>query len=231
MQAQHEHNFAKQSTKMKKILFTGLICIIAVLIIHAQESVIKRETKLPPRVTKADIESLPQETRNKGKIIDAVRWTDDDGEHTLVTTETGEIGGAEHTKSAGLFAFHYLSRQNKNELTWKMNDAIKDCPVDVEVGFVRNTFAVTDIDKNGKAEIWLMYTTACRGDVSPANMKIIMYESGKKYAARGTNKVKISDTESEGGEYVFDDAFKNAPSAFRHYADKLWQKNILQKLD
>src|SRR6218665_4013304 len=117
--------FGSQSMKMKKILFTGFSCIIAVLIIHAQESVGKKETKLPPKVSRVDIESLPQETRNKGKILDAVRWADYDGEHTLVTTETGEITGAEDTKSAGLFAFHYLSRQNKNELTWKMNDAVK----------------------------------------------------------------------------------------------------------
>ncbi|MCP9750416.1 hypothetical protein EGI32_05475 [Ferruginibacter sp. HRS2-29] len=199
------------------------------LIIHAQEAVVKKEAKLPPKITRVDVESLPQETRNRGKVLDAARWTDDDGEHTLVTTETGEITGADDTKSAGIFAFHYLLKQNRQELTWKLNDAVKDCPVDVEAGYVHNTFAVTDLDKNGKAEVWLMYITACHGDVSPANMKIIMYESGKKHAARGTNKVQVSEKEFAGGEYNFDEIFKKSPKVFRQYADKLWQKNILQK--
>jgi hypothetical protein len=73
-----------------------------------------------------------------------------------------------------------------------------------------------------------MYKTVCHGDVSPSNMKIIMYEGNKKYAVRGTNKVKVSDKEYDGGAYTFDEAFKNGPQPFRSYALQLWKKNLLE---
>jgi hypothetical protein len=73
-----------------------------------------------------------------------------------------------------------------------------------------------------------MYKTVCHGDVSPSNMKIIMHEGDKKYAVRGTNQVKLSEKEYEGGKYVFDDAFKGGPETFRQYALQLWKKNLMQ---
>ncbi len=68
-------------------------------------------------------------------------------------------------------------------------DFAKECPLYIQVNFIRNTFAVTDLNKNGKAEVWLMYKTACRSDVSPANMKIVMYEGNKKYMQEEQTKL------------------------------------------
>jgi len=77
---------------------------------------------------------------------------------------------------------------------------------------------VTDLNKDGKAEVWVMYKVSCQGDVSPIPMKIIMYQDNKKFALRGTTRVKVSATDYMGGEYSFDEAFKNAPVQFRQYA-------------
>jgi hypothetical protein len=57
--------------------------------------------------------------------------------------------------------------------------------------FVKNTFKINDLDHNGIAEIWLMYKIVCHGDVSPCEMKIIIYEEKQKIAMRGENKVQI----------------------------------------
>lgn len=59
-------------------------------------------------------------------------------------------------------------------------------------------------------------------------MKIIMYEACKKYAVRGTNRVKVSETEYDGGKYTFDAAFKTAPAVFMQYAINLWKKNLME---
>ena len=109
-----------------------------------------------------------------------------------------------------------------------MNDFVKHCEFDIKASFIKNSFAVTDLNNDGKAEVWMMYKTSCTSDVSPSDMKIIMYEGEKKYAIRGKNKVKISDKAYEGGEYTFDEIFKKGPLAFRDYATKLWKKNILE---
>ena len=114
------------------------------------------------------------------------------------------------------------------KLTWRVQDFVKDCELDLKANFIKNSFAVTDLDKNGKAEVWIMYETICTGDISPSTMKIIMYEDEKKYAIRGKRKAKISATEYIGGEYTFDEAFKKAPKVFRQYAINLWKTNIMQ---
>ncbi|WP_425562960.1 M949_RS01915 family surface polysaccharide biosynthesis protein [Mucilaginibacter gynuensis] len=184
------------------------------------------------QVTKLDKKTVPASVKYSGHIIDAVKYKDSGGEYLVITTETGETptkNSEMEGRDAALYAYHYTIEGNGvYKSTWQTYDFIKDCPVDINASFIPGTFAVTDLDKNGKAEVWLMYKTVCHGDVSPSNMKIIMHEGDKKYAVRGTNKVKLSATETEGGKYTFDEVFKNGPEAFRQYAAKLWQKNIME---
>jgi len=184
------------------------------------------------QLTKA---TLPKAIVYTGKLINAVKFNDVGGETIVITTETGESQSKtepdESYREAELFAYQYILTDGKWALQWKMYDYVKECPVDIECNFVKNTFAVTDLDKNGKAEVWLMYITGCHGDVSASNMKVIVYEGTKKYAMRGSTKVQVSETEYDGGEYTFDEPFKEAPEAFRKYALKLWQKNLMQKFE
>jgi len=184
-------------------------------------------------VKKLDRNSLPKSISYTGKLKNAVSWNDNTGTHYVVTSETGIVDSKEagsDGRNAELFACHYLGKDSLR-LTWRVYDFIRDCPVDLTASFVKNTFAVTDLDRNGQAEVWLMYRTVCHGDVSPSEMKIIMYENGKKYAVRGTSRIKVSEKDYEGGAYNFDPAFKAAPDVFKRYAKALWQKNIIDTGD
>jgi len=116
------------------------------------------------KVTKLDKKDIPVTIKYTGHIINAVKYTDSDGQHLVITTETG------------------ITEAKKSE----------------------------------------------SGDVSPPDMKIIMHEGLKKYAVRGTKKVKVSDEDFEGGKYTFDEAFKTGPEAFRQYAADMWKKNLMQ---
>lgn len=175
---------------------------------------------------------VPSIIKYAGHIINAVQFTDNQGEHLVITTETGMVQSKEKDfdgRDASLYAYHY-DKLNGNEwkLTWQVYDFIKDCPVDLTAAYLPHTFAITDLNKNGKAEVWLMYKTVCHGDVSPSTMKIIMHEGDMKYAIRGTNKVKLSEHEFEGGTYTLDNAFKTAPDVFKQYALSLWKKNLME---
>ncbi len=184
------------------------------------------------KVIKLDKKSIPTSISYIGKIVNAVSYTDSEGEHIIITTETGETktkGSDDDTfRDAALYAYNYKVIGNEQRLLWQVHDFVKECPVEIKANYVPNTFAVTDLNKDGKAEVWLMYKTVCHGDMSPSNMKIIMYEGNKKYAVRGTNKAKVSDKEYVGGDYTFDDAFKTGPEAFRLYASQLWKKNLME---
>lgn len=174
--------------------------------------------------------TLPPSIKYKGNIINAIEYTDAAGEHLVITTETGIKPSKDSPDStyrdAALYAYHYDITGNTYKLTWQTYDFVEECPVDLAANYIPNTFAITDLNKDGKAEVWLMYKTVCHGDVSPGSMKVIMHEGNNKYAMRGTNRVKITDNEYDGGGYGFDDAFKTAPKLFRDYAQQLWKQNM-----
>jgi len=183
-------------------------------------------------VTRLDMTKLPKGIKYEGKITNAVMWTDKIGDNIVITTETGEYPSKTNkdkaNRDAKIFAYHYISNGEVLKQTWSVYDFIKECPLDIEAKFIRNTFQVTDLNNDKIAEVWLMYKTICHGDVSPCDMKIIMYQGQQKYKMQGRNKVKVSNTQFEGGEFTFDKAFLASPKTFKDFAKKLWNKNIIQ---
>jgi len=193
-------------------------------------------------VNKIDSTQFPASIKYEGFIKNAVRWKDKSGDNIVITTETGIYRNEklkhefEDGSDAELYAYHFTLSNNVATQTWRVKDFIADCPVDITASFVKNTFKITDLNKNGIAEVWLMYKTVCHGDVSPSNMKIIMYEGNNKYAMRGENKVQVgSDVNDKasfiGGEYKLDANFKNGPKVFKEYAQNLWKENLMEKWD
>jgi hypothetical protein len=68
---------------------------------------------------------------------------------------------------------------------------------------------------------------SCGGYQKPSPMKVIMHEGDKKFAMRGTTKLKLKETPVRymGGEYSLDENFTAGPAAFRDYANQLWMEN------
>lgn len=179
------------------------------------------------RVEKLDKKEISKGIKYNGNIREAVRYTDRSGDYIVLISETGIYRNEkiEHENDGGdaeLYSYCFAVKQNSFEQVWKVYDFIHDCPVDIVASFVKDTFQVTDLNNDGIAEVWLMYRTVCHGDVSPCNMKIIMYQGRQKFAMRGENK----DQTGYGGTYRFDSAFMNGRKEFREFAKKLWNKHI-----
>jgi hypothetical protein len=181
--------------------------------------------------TKLDTTQIPKNIKYKGGIDTAVKFTDRDGEHVILTTEDSDAGADDRLSGIYVYARCYQIIDGKWKLTWQMRDFVNECEFDVGGGFLPKTFAITDLNHDGKAEVWLMYDLACRSDVSPSDLKIIMHEGDKKYAMRGGSRVKVNATDYYGGDYKFDAAFENGPQAFRQYAQALWAKNRNEGFD
>jgi len=202
-------NFSFIITKRNATL---LLVLINISICVAQEKL---------SLSKLNASQLPKGAEYEGTVKSALKWKDANGDNILITTETGiyvskKFKHESYGADAELFAYHYIIKGGKPVLTWKMYDYISDCPVDIQANFVSGPPNITDLDNDGLAEIWLIYKTVCHGDVSPANMKLIMYENGKKHAMRGTEKIVQGVDEKGnksyyGGQYTFDTAFTNAP--------------------
>ena len=186
-------------------------------------------TKL--QVSKLDVKDIPKSIRYNGSIDTAVRYSDKDGDHIIITTEDKDdkkAGNGIDYRSAGVFACGYKLNGDKWQVIWQLHDLTGPCQKDVTGTYLPGTFAVTDLNKDGRAEVWLMYRIACRGDVSPSDMQVIMREGDKKYAMKGSSRVKINGTDFYGGDYRFDAAFKTGPEVFRQYAQELWRTNLFE---
>lgn len=191
-------------------------------------------------VEKIDSTQFPSAVKYEGFVKNAVRWKDKFGDNIVITTETGyHINKkfeheTEDGSDAELFAYHFIVSGNEVKQTWRVYDFISDCPVDIVASFVKNSFQVTDLNNNGIAETWLMYKTTCHGDVSPCDMKIIMYEGNQKYAMRGESRVQVGlydngEKQFIGGEFKLDENLKKGPKAFKEFALKLWKDNLIEK--
>lgn len=185
--------------------------------------------------SKVPFNEVPKYIEYEGSPKCVIKWKDKQGDHFVLTSETGIHQSPkfshdnEYSSDAELFAYHYLKNNNSQKRLWKIYDYIKDCPVEIEASFIKNTLHITDLDNNGVKEIWLMYRKVCHGDISPLEMKIIMYEGSQKFAMRGYNKVQVGEDIYDGGDYKFDPRFTNGPATFREFAKKMWSEHVLHK--
>lgn len=171
----------------------------------------------------------------KGNIKQFRRWTDRLGDNYLLLTETDEAKSTARISKYGvpcnggcsdkeLYAYHFIG---KDSLLWKLNDFMKACNVDNIAEFRKGATKITDLDKNGIAEIWIMYSMTCTSDVSPRTLKLIMYEGNKKYAIRGTSQpAKNMTDEKFGAKYIPGNEFESLSQAFKDFAKKLWVENL-----
>jgi hypothetical protein len=154
----------------------------------------------------------------------AKKWHDVSGENWLVLYETGAyIEKGQTNASAKLSAVLFQKTDSGFVTNWKMIDHISDCELDIFCSFYDDHLTITDLDSNGLAEITMLYALSCKGDVSPNEKKLIMYEGTQKYAIRG-EELMLLQKDTIGGRWKADTAFSKAPKAFLSYAVERWEK-------
>lgn len=146
---------------------------------------------------------IPAAQRLPGKLAEAWRWTDANGENLLVVYLTAEHpdhplnpgdapdDGADERQQQ-LAARQYVRQpgQPYTEL-WHLRDEDRHCSFDLELALLPHTTTVTDLDHDGQTETTLLYKQGCRSDVSPDGLKLIMHEGVAKYALRGYTVVQV----------------------------------------
>ena len=165
-------------------------------------------------------------------VVRSVPYQDATGAHRVVLRHTGFLQGRPDPRypdiiavSAELRAYDLaLGPDGSRREVWRMRDFVLNCTESATLEFSSESPIITDLDRNGYAEVWLVYYTGCRGDVSPENMKILMYEAGVKHAMRGQTFVHV-DGMDMGGRFREDAAFANAAPPIRRFAHDLWMRN------
>jgi hypothetical protein len=193
-------------------------------------------TKVQP--LRLDSIQLPPEVRFKGKLVAGVRWLDNFGENIIILSKFGPFPSKkgssmpdEEGMDAEVHGYHYLKTKGKFALLWQTFDFVRGCPFDLDLNFLPTSLIITDLDKNGIAESTYLYKLACRSDVSPAVLKLIMHEGPKKYAIRGETVVTVGPNEKMGGTKKIDPAFATAPRVFKEFAIKRWLTFVEEKFN
>lgn len=199
---------------------------------------------------------LPTSIKYKGKFQQAWKWNDKLGENILLLSlvpaaqDKTKSGDDEETWSSELFAFHFVKKDSGYRKIWMIADGEKACPFDITNEFLKDATMITDLDNNGIAETTVQYKLACRSDVSPSYMKLVMHEDSVKFALRGAQWVKTGETDSftvtadnvnlekielnkdefeamlqRFGRYESEKEFSKAPPSFLNFAREQWLKN------
>jgi len=176
-----------------------------------------------------EIGTLPASVKYDGKMVAGAKWEDNNGLNILIINETPEKTQSGDERMKELFAYQYIIDGENSKQLWKVNDFIKECPLDISLSYMPKSLTITDLDNNGIAENTFMYRMACKGDVSPDDMKLIMHEAGSKYAIRGSMLLELAG-EKYGGEMKIDASFDKAPKEFLDHAKAEWTKFKTEKV-
>lgn len=172
---------------------------------------------------------LPGGIKYDGRIVASAKWTDKNGDNYIIVTEGEEKNQNNDERMKEMFGYQFVVKGDDPKQLWKINDFIKDCPVDITLQYMPKSLSVTDLDKNGIAETTFLYRMSCKGDVSEDDMKLMMHEGDTKYAIRGSMKLKMGG-ETYGGEMKVDKSFDDAPKEFLGYAKEQWNKFQTEKI-
>ena len=178
-------------------------------------------------------ENLPEGLQVPGKVIASERYSDATGENLVLLTSTGNYYDQlrshdadgylwNNGREASLYAFRYQMINGVPELKWQLEEHTLDCADDIETSFYKEAFHLTDLDKDGIKEVWMMYRKGCMDGPGPQEMHLVMMEGETRQAMHGRTRYRSPNGTIRGGEYRFESGFLKGPSDFREYGKRMW---------
>ena len=186
-------------------------------------------------ISKIDIAHLaPQNIKPEADLVSAVSVQDKNGAHILVLTR--KIGPSHIKKNPSrneridLLAVYYTGANGNWIEEWEIKDFI-DCPgLDSSASFFAEHVTITDLDKNGVAEVSVPYKMFCGGGIDPSTLKIIMRQGKDKFGLRGETLVETPGNEPFGGEVTYDKSLLLPENAhIKNHLDSIRKQVYLEK--
>lgn len=151
------------------------------------------------------------------------------GEYVGGKTDTLWSAEAEY-RIQGLFTYHYvIDKKDTLRTLWKNIDQVSECSFkNINAKYLSKPI-ITDLDKDGTAEVWFVYQLGCRdNNKTPLVVKIALYIGKDCHMFKGTQVILDGD-KTIGGEVKPDKSFENLSQAHRDYALALWEKYKTEK--
>ena len=152
----------------------------------------------------------------KSAVVTAWKWSDQNGENLALF---GNVGADD--KNGSQLWVRVVSGADKKELRL-VKDGVEVCEFDTTCAFADGATGVTDLDKDGVSELTFAYRLACRSDVSPSDLKLLVLEGTDKYILRGSSFIDFGDGGAVGGDFKPDPEKAKWPAGFDAHAEKTW---------
>lgn len=167
-------------------------------------------------------------------IADAVshslRFTDSHGEYAVVFSRRATHG---EDPADGVVVDRIVlsaivqqlpASQEGKEGRWQHSGEVECDGVDIEAHFYPETFSVTDLDRNGTAELTFAYYRFCGGGIDPRDVTVVLKEGGSAYVLEGQSLVKVGDDPAFGGEFEMEAALAKAPIWLQKKVLTTWEQ-------
>lgn len=191
----------------------------------------------PIRIFSQQLDSIDRSQLDptlRKNFVKGYHWKDRQGDNNIMlyrSVRFEKIKGGTQMRYVEFSAVNFKSlRKDKGETIWKYNDPQEKCHEvnDLTARFIVDSINITDLNNDGICEIWVMHKMACRTDVSPAKLKLVMHEGKKEFVISGHTKVSHTKDTYLGGDRTLDANFKSGPKEFRDYGLKLWEKFVME---
>lgn len=163
-----------------------------------------------------NIDSIPNQIKYEGKIVDSKMWEDKSGEHYVFITQKNQGEYLSENWLSKLNAYMFTKADTGFVVGWQVRD---NASISSEISYINKSLAIKDIDNDGEAEIWFFYSFSEDG-ADPMPLKMILYSKEKKLAIRGVIPRSITDLTL----YKRTIDAKGLNSEIENFASKEWNK-------
>ncbi|MEX5589277.1 M949_RS01915 family surface polysaccharide biosynthesis protein [Pseudomonas urmiensis] len=162
--------------------------------------------------------------------IKSVHFRDREGEGLLVLSRVdGQATDAESEQEVDkvvLKATLYARSADSDAFRprWQIEQETT-CPgLDLDVDFYSDVSDVSDLDKDGIAELTVASHAFCGGGIEPHDIAIEMREGQAIYSITGQSQITPAGEEPIGGEREDSASLRSAPQVVREHLDSVWQQ-------
>ena len=154
-----------------------------------------------------------------GKLVDARRVDDREGEHLLVLS----CKASRDDDYIELAATYYGRRDGRWQTERTVRDHV-DCPIlDHNDNFVLSAIRITDLNHDGRSEVTIPYKLFCSGGGDYSTVKVILREGATKLAIRGELEFHGKPPALEGKRQYDPALLQPANAAYKKHLDAVWK--------
>ncbi|CAK14185.1 hypothetical protein P5705_22285 [Pseudomonas entomophila] len=107
---------------------------------------------------------------------------------------------------------------------WQIEQETTCAGLDLDVDFYNDVSDVTDLNKDGVAEVTVASHSFCGGGIDPHDIAIEMREGQAAYTITGQSLISPPGEDAFGGEREDSASLKSAPQVLREHMDAVWQQ-------